>query len=133
MYTVPLTVTNDGTSPCYLLGYPTIAMYDTSGAVLAFVYTHTGDMVVTARPPNRVDLAPGSSAFATINKYRCDLGPGPEATSLTLVAPGDTTPWPIALIQYATLDFCGPGDPGSIVAVSPVAATLTATLNEGTG
>ncbi len=90
-------------------------------------------MVVTARPPSRVDLTPGSSAFATINKYRCDLGPGPHATSLALIAPGDITPWPIALVQYVTLDFCGPGDPGLIVVVSRVAATLGATLNEGAG
>ena len=59
MNTVPLMIANDGTSPCYLLGYPTIAMYDSNGTVLAFVYTHTGDMVVTARPPSRVDLTPG--------------------------------------------------------------------------
>jgi hypothetical protein len=132
MNTLPLVITNDGPN-CYLLGYPTIAMYDRNGTVLAFVYADTGDMVVTARTPSRVDLPPVSSAFVTINKYRCDLGPGSQAASLELIAPGETTPLTIALVQHVALDFCGPGDPGSVVVVSPVAATQGATLNEGTG
>jgi hypothetical protein len=133
MNPVSLTITNIGTGTCSLLGYPTIALFDTNGKALAFVYSHSGDMMVTARPPSAVDLAPGSSAFVTINKYRCDLGPGPRATALSLIVPGDSTQLRIALDQYATVYFCGSGDPGSTVVVSPIAETQAATLNEGTG
>ena len=95
------------------------AMYDRNRTVLTFVYTHTGDMVVTARPPSHVDLTPGFSAFASINKFRCDLGRDRKRSRSPSIAPGDPTPLTIALlVQYVALDFCGPGDPGSVVAVA---------------
>jgi hypothetical protein len=65
----------------------------------------------------------------TINKYRCDLEDKAAAGAVQLIPPGDAMPLQLALSPSAiSLAYCGPGDPGSIVSVSPVASTLRETL-----
>jgi hypothetical protein len=128
-HTLPLALTSRSARTCSLLGYPTVALLDAGGRELPFVYRRGGDQVVTSRPPGRVDLAPGAAAHATVNKYRCDLGNRGAAAAITLTLPDDPSPLRLALPSDAVLlAYCGPGDPGSVVSVSPFSATLQDTL-----
>jgi len=127
-HTLELTLTNTSRSGCYLFGYPGISLVDGSGRVLPLRYSRAGDQVVTSRPPGRVDLAPSDTAHVTVNKYRCDAGDLMEATVVRLIPP-DATSWlQLTITDNVPMDYCGPGDPGSTVYVSPVGATAGATL-----
>lgn len=124
-----LTLTNKSTRSCSLFGYPTVRLLDAAGRELPFDYLQAGDQVVTAHPPTRVDLPPASTAFVTLNKYRCDLGSQSTAGIVELSPPGDTAALQVILPSTALpLAFCGPRDPGSTVAVSPVGATFGDTV-----
>lgn len=126
---VPLTLTNVSTRSCSLLGYPHVALLDAAGQELPFRYAQSGDQVVTPHPPVRVDLPPGGAAHVTINKYRCDFGDRAMAKTVQLVPPGEVLPLQVSLAGPAfLLGYCGPGDPGAFVSISPVAATLSETL-----
>ncbi|HET7142184.1 MAG TPA: DUF4232 domain-containing protein, partial [Candidatus Limnocylindria bacterium] len=133
-HSLSLTLTNRSTQPCSLFGYPLISFFDAAGKQLPFDFQNSGDQVVTSKPPQLVVLAPGGAAYVTVNKYRCDAGEQGVAAGLRLGLPGDGTD-PLAPLQAdfspdtMRMAYCGPGDPGSTVAVSPVAATFLATLN----
>jgi len=125
---LPLTVTNASTRSCYLSGYPRVSLLDATGRELPFDVRHSGDQVVTSHPPTRVDLPPGSAAYVTINKYRCDRGDRGSASIVQLAPPNDATLLQATLTAAALqLGYCGPGDPGSIVSMSPIGATPAAT------
>lgn len=128
-HTLSLTLTNRAPTACDLFGYPTVALLDAAGHALPFVYQHTGDQMVTAHPPAWVTLTPGGVAYVTINKYRCDVETLGLTAAVQLTPPGDDVPLRLALAPGAMLlGYCGAGDPGSTVHVSPVGATLQATL-----
>jgi hypothetical protein len=127
-HSLSLKLTSTSGSRCVLRGYPIIALYDRDGSALPFVYTHAGDQVVTAQPPTQVNLAPGATAYVTINKYRCDGADREVASVVSLAAPGGPRPLRRPLRGYPILAYCGPGDPGSRVAVSPVAGSFQETL-----
>ena len=128
-----LTLTNEGQAPCYLFGYPGVTLYDSQGRVLPLAYKRGGDQVVTSSPPQRVDLAPGATGFVMINKNHC-VNDGAVATTLRLIPPDDTVSITLDVAGLRDLPagardfaYCGPGDPGSTVAISPVAPTGSAT------
>lgn len=123
-HTLSLTLTNRSARSCYLLGYPQVVALDAAGQRLPFDYRQAGDQVVTSRPPRRADLSPGSAAYVTINNYRCDEGDHGTVSTLRLVPPGDAMP-----LQTTNFGYCGPGQPGSIIFVSPVGATLQDTIH----
>lgn len=130
-HTLSLTLTNRSTGSCSLFGYPTVNEFDAAGAVLPFVYQDHGDQVVTASAPKRVELSPGGVAFVTLNKYRCDLGDRSLVSNVQLRLPDDDTPLELFLSASRTtvsLGYCGVGDPGSVVSVSPIAPTFEATI-----
>lgn len=127
-HSLALALTNTSTRSCSLFGYPTIRLLDAEGRELPFSYQQSGDQVVTSRPPLRVTLAPGDVAYATINKYRCDLGDRGTATTVALVLPGDTSVLTTVVPSSLNLGYCGSGDPGSTVSVSPFGASLDDTL-----
>jgi Protein of unknown function (DUF4232) len=127
-HTVPLTITNISSSGCSLFGYPQVALLDRTGRVLPLEYQTTGDQVVTAAPPAHVDLAPRGLAYVTVNKYRCDTTDLMQASILRLTPPGLTSSFSVSLAGNVPMDYCGPGDPGSIVHISPVAAMESATV-----
>jgi len=130
-HTLSLTLTNRSTRPCSLLGYPTAALFDAAGGELPFDYQQHGDQVVTSTAPRRVDISPGSMAFVTLNKYRCDLGDRAVASRVQLLLPTDATPLQATLsplVSAMSFGYCGPGDPGSIVSISPIAVTLSETI-----
>jgi hypothetical protein len=124
--TIPLALTNVSTAGCHLFGYPTVALLDGSGQALPFVYSNSGDQVVTADGPKWVDLAPGGAAYLLISKYRCDGG-AQRPAALLVTPPDGNEGVQLALLASIPFDFCGAGDPGSTVYVSPIASTYAGT------
>lgn len=128
-HSLALTLTNRSDATCVLFGYPTVTLLAGQGTVLPFDYRHAGDQVVTGRLPTRVVVPPGVRAYVTINQYRCDLGVRGQVTIVRLTPPADSTPLQLALTPAdRSLGYCGPGDPGSVLAVSPVASTFLDTM-----
>jgi hypothetical protein len=121
-------ITNISSSGCYLFGYPVIAVVDSAGRVLPFQYQTSGDQVVTSAAPRHVDLSARSLAYVTVNKYRCDLGDLMQASALRLMPPGLTSSFDVSLAGNVAMDYCGPGDPGSTVYISPVEPNFLATV-----
>jgi hypothetical protein len=126
--TVALTLTNTSQRACHLFGYPGISFVDASHRVLPFQYVHSGDQMITATPPVWVGLPPGAVAYASVNNYRCDMGDTMTAATVRLIAPDDTATLALSLDGARSVSWCGAGDPGSTVAVSPVEPALPDTL-----
>jgi len=116
---VPLTMTNVGPAPCVLGGYPTVTFFDAQNNLVPFTVVH-GDQEVTSQPPQSVVIMPGHAGYVLVNKYRCDLGDVSAATVIDVVPPGQSQ----TLHVSSSYPFCGPGDPGSVVAVSPIEPDL---------
>jgi Domain of unknown function (DUF4232) len=131
----PLSValTNRSATPCVVNGYPTVALLDAHGKRLPFRVSHSGDQMVTSRPPVAVRLLPRRSAFFVLNKYRCDLGNLKVAKKLRVALPDVRTParLTVAIPMYPVIGYCGGNDPGSVVTVSPIEPTLGAALAHG--
>jgi hypothetical protein len=131
----PLTVvlTNRGANPCTVNGYPTVALVDAGGKRLPFRVSHSGDQMVTPRPPVAVRVLPRRSAFFVLNKYRCDLGALEEARKLRVALPGvhTTARLTLTIASYLFIAYCGRDDPGSVVTVSPIEPNLGAALAHG--
>jgi len=126
--TLSLTLTNISATGCYLLGYPKVALVDAKGQVLPFKYLDAGDQVVTSALPEHVALAPATIAYVTVNKYRCDLGDLMQATVVRLGLPGETPLLAIPITDNISMTYCGSGDPGSTVYVSPIEPSFLATV-----
>lgn len=125
--TVVFTITNLGSGPCNFRGYPNVRLEDSSGHVLSFHYRDMGDQVITGNAARTVGVGPGATAYVAINKYRCDLRDQGISREAVVVPPGLNKPLNVTLPQYPVLAFCGPGQPGSIVDVSPVEPSALAT------
>jgi hypothetical protein len=123
---IVLRVRNEGPS-CRVHGYPTIALLDGNGKVLPFVYRRGGGMMVTPRAPKPVVVRAGRSAWILLEKYRCDLGGDRFSTAARIGLPGAEGRIELTFPPSGGFDYCGKGDPGSVVFVSPVAPTLRAT------
>jgi Protein of unknown function (DUF4232) len=118
-------VMNRASRTCRLRGYPKVAFEDRAGRI-PFVITHRGDQMVTNEPPVTVVLRPRAAAYVLLNHYRCDLGDRRIATILRIGASR------LRLTdRYRRVRWCGKGDPGSTLAVSPFEPTLAATLHRG--
>jgi hypothetical protein len=103
-------------------GYPTIRLIDRAGRVQPFRIAHSGDQMVTNRKPRTIRLRPGGSALVMLNQYRCDLGGVTVSRELQLGLPGRRGPWLRIATTGHELSYCGRGDPGSVVHVSPIGA-----------
>ena len=129
-HSLALKLVNRSGSVCFFDGYPSVSLRDRTG-VLPFVITHRGDQMVTSHRPTRFLVAPGRSAFVLLNHYRCDHG-GLRGAARVIIGVAETHPAAAIVLKvtdpYRTLSYCGAGDPGSTVAVSPFAPTLRATL-----
>jgi len=125
-----LTLTNKGSTACFLFGYPGISLYDAQGQLLPLTYQWGGDQEVTSAPPSRVGLAPGGTAYVLINKYRCDLGEVESATTHTLIPPDDTSALTLNMRDASVSEStCVPGADGVTLAISPVEPSIQATLS----
>jgi uncharacterized protein DUF4232 len=131
---IALSLVNRGAAACAVRGYPAVELSDANG-VIPFVYSHRGDAVVTARPPRRVLLRPGGSAYVLLDKFRCDLGDRRVSTRVRLWIEGASARGRPVPLSGMRISLCKPGIPaeGRVVHVSPFEPTLTATLRRPTG
>ena len=120
-----LRLVNRGSGTCRVRGYPNIVLQDRHGRI-PFVITHRGDQMVTSKPPVTITVRPHRAAYVLLNNYRCDLGGRRSATLLRIGASTLHLTDP-----YRRPNWCGKGDRGSILAVSPYEPTLRATLAHG--
>jgi hypothetical protein len=123
-HTLTFVLTNRGTATCELNGYPRIVFADARGR-LPFVIRHGGDQMLTTRPPHLVRVAPGRRAYAAVNKYRCDRGDKREPDKALLMPPGESTTLSVPVTGWF-FGWCGRGDPGSTVSVTPIEPTARA-------
>jgi hypothetical protein len=121
--TADFVVTNISQRSCYLNGYPTIDLRDQGGRSLPFTYRHHGDQMVTNARPRPVVLRSGGHAYIRINKYRGDLGDKAETPAAAITPPATGASFRVPLGNRRDFGYCGVGDPGSIVSVSPVVST----------
>jgi Protein of unknown function (DUF4232) len=125
-----IVLTNRGAKPCVLDGYPRVALLDARDKQLPFRISHSGDQMVTSHPPVAVRVLPHRSAYFVVNKYRCDLGDLGVAKKLRIALPGSQTAarLTVKIPTYPVIAYCGRGDPGSTVTVSPIEPTLASAL-----
>jgi hypothetical protein len=116
-----ITVTNAGTSPCTVDGYPAMALFSGSGAPLTVTLVNGLSVSISTpanAPPSSFSVAPSSTAQFAYQFSDVPVGsetscPTSEAASVTM--PGATTASPA--FQLA-IDPCGNGT----IRVSPVYA-----------
>ena len=125
-HTLALRLVSQSASSCVLKGYPSVTLSDRAGPV-PFLIRHGGDQMITSRPPTRVLVRPGRGAFVLMNHYRCDRG-DLRATTVVKIGLRGHTRREIATLRltdpYRMPNYCGPGDPGSVLTVSPFEPTL---------
>jgi hypothetical protein len=136
-HTLALRLANRGTQTCVFDGYPRVTLYNAASAI-PFVITYGGDQMISSRPPKPVVVRRGGHAFVVINKYRCDRGAVPGTGTRRIRISSGTRAAETASITFGSLhtipmpyripDFCGRGDPGSTLAVSPFVGTVRAAL-----
>jgi hypothetical protein len=124
-----LRLTNRGHAACTLFGYPVVSLADAGGHSLPFRFSHRGSRTVTGAAPPLVELEPGGTAVVLISKYRCDRRAVRAAVSLRVRLPYERTAAALPLRRgSSTGQFCGVGDPGSTLDISPFEPRLDATL-----
>ena len=129
---VLLTLTNTGSAPCFMFGYPGISLLDADGRALAFEFARSGDQVVTSKPPQRVALPVNGTAYVMINKTNCMTRAGSgAAASIRLIPPDDVGALTVLRPSNRGLGYCGPGDEGSTVHISPVEPSEDTTFQRG--
>ena len=125
-HTLSLTLTNSSRAGCHLFGYPGVSFVDPGGRVLPLRYIWGGDQVVTSSKPVMVDVPAGGTAYVLVNKYRCDTTDLMQGAAVRLIPPDERTFLQVSIMDNVPMDYCGPGDPGSIVYVSPVEPSFDA-------
>jgi len=129
-HTLALRLGNRGAKSCVVNGYPKVTAYDRAGAI-PFALRDGGDQMITSRGPAHVVVRPGRAAFVVLNHYRCDFGGLRGATTVRIGLPGARRA-PTASIKitdpYRRPNYCGKGDAGSTLTVSPFEPTLRAAL-----
>jgi hypothetical protein len=121
-------LTNTG-EPCRLRGYPALVFADAGSHRIDFRVTHRPDRMVGGKPSSGLSLPTGSEAWFAMDKFRCDRGDR-EHVHLTSIRPSGATGG-VTIDGPRQWAYCGPGDPGSAVVVSPFEPTLGATLRAG--
>ena len=129
-HTLALRLVNRSGSSCVLDGYPDVRLSDRLGLV-PFVIRHGGDQMITSHRPMPVVVPPRRAAVVALNHYRCDRG-GLRAATRVQMRFADRRQTGTASVTitdpYRTPDYCGAGDAGSILTVSPFESTLQAAL-----
>jgi hypothetical protein len=119
-HTVVLRLANPG-GPCLLDGYPQVSLADRSGRI-PFALRYVGDQMITGRRPRPFVVGGRDAAYLAVNKYRCDLGPVRTETALQI------GPLTVSLAAVPReVAWCGHGDPGSVVDVTPFEPSIAAT------
>ena len=121
-------LTNAG-SRCVLDGYPLIQFADADGVAIPFALSQTGDQMVTGTSGHPMVIERGGSAWIVLNKYRCDLGDRTAVETIEVRLPGAGAVGAVAA-RDSGWAYCGSGDPGSTVHVSPFEPRLLAALRQ---
>jgi hypothetical protein len=129
-HTLALRLVNRG-HDCVLDGYPLVSVHDRSGAI-PFTMRNGGDQMITNRRPRPVLVRTSASAVVLLNNYRCDLGGRRTASSVRLLLPKPQASRGTLVLKLSstarTVSWCGYGDPGSTLTVSPFEPTIRAAL-----
>ena len=130
-HTLALRLVNHGSRTCALAGYPRVRLLDRRG-VIPFPIER-GDQMITHRPPKSVLVHPDGSAFVILNKNTCV---NPVASSVarttTVITIGMLAVPSVAVLKvprrvpfpWRVPDYCGKGQVGSTIAVSPFEPTV---------
>lgn len=121
--------TNRSTKTCSIQGYLTVSLYDSAGATLPFTFGHRETQEITGAAPHLVLVAPGAAAFGALDKYRCDIHTDGEVTTARLTPPNGGGALVLDLHRGPVWGYCGMGDPGSFVALTPIESTWRALLS----
>jgi hypothetical protein len=116
---------------CRLRGYPTVALADANGELLPFQVADSGDQMVTNAPPGPFTIPSRGDAWIGLDKYRCDVGDHRLVSTLDVQVPGGSG---TAMLSGPASDdwgYCGAGDPGSTIDVSPFEPTLARAFSHG--
>jgi hypothetical protein len=119
-------VTNISARNCTVEGYPTVYLYAGTRLLPVSIARGSGPYVTHARP-RPVALAPGSSAYFIVAKYRCDVQTVAAASSFAILIPGIPGEWrrdAVGPSDSQVLQYCQ--GPGNVVAVSPLGPSLRA-------
>jgi hypothetical protein len=122
-HTATFVLTNRSQHTCVLDGYPHVQLLDERRRLLRFRYSHTGDQMITSRPPQRIVVRPGGRGFFALNKYRCDIKATAIARIVRVQLPGQTRWLRLWLPAYPLLDYC-PEKPSLIITLSPLVESL---------
>jgi hypothetical protein len=133
-HTLLLRLQNDGRRACAVSGFPRVIFNDRRGRI-PFLINHHGDQMILARRPRLITVRPGDAVWVALDKYRCDRG-GTRAPTTLLISSvaGNAARFAFKRTMpfaYRTPDYCGEGDPGSIITVSPFAATPRNAMGRG--
>ncbi|HEV2374549.1 MAG TPA: DUF4232 domain-containing protein [Streptosporangiaceae bacterium] len=123
--TVVLAVGNSSARRCELDGYPVVSLAAAHGPALPFRYRDHGDQMLTSARPYPVVLVPGGRAYFGVNKDTCAGRSSATAGYLAMFPLGQLRH---SLPRYPVLGYCGTGDPGHVVDISPVEPTALAVL-----
>jgi hypothetical protein len=127
--TLVLVFRNISATACDMRGYPGIALVDSRGLRLSFVYRQGGDQMLTSAPPGLVRLQPGGYAYSALNKNSCVSFARTSAARAEVTPPGQHEP--LVLTLPYCLGYCGPGDPGHAIDIAPVESTSAGVLAHG--
>lgn len=97
----PLTLTNKGTSPCVMEGFPGVSVLDGAGTQIGPSATNA-----TTTPPTAVTLAPGAQASTVLHTLNGPLNGQAclaKSTSIRVYPPNDYT----AIVVPGTFEICG--------------------------
>jgi Protein of unknown function (DUF4232) len=136
-HTLALRLVNRGSRTCALDGYPRVRLLDRRG-VIPFPIKHGHDQMITTRPPKQVVVRHGGSAFMILNKNTCVNAVSSSVGRSTTVIKVGMLGVPSAAVlrvprrvpfPWRVPDYCGKGQVGSTIAVSPFEPTVRAALN----
>jgi uncharacterized protein DUF4232 len=117
------TITNVGTKPCALDGYPNVILLDRSGTPIPFTYDRGGDQMVTPDPPSVVQIDPGEKAYLMINTTSCETGTRRTAWAIRVTPPGASEALESSFGRHRIMGFCGRRWPSS-VHISPIEPSI---------
>lgn len=132
-HTLALRLVSHEAAECTLSGYPRIVFSDAHG-VMSFRFKDGGDQMLSARSPKPIAIKPGGTAYVLLNKNACVSGALRTATTLRIKfgrAGTASFAFPKVMpFRFRVPDYCVDAhDPGSVITVSPVVASVQAALN----
>lgn len=129
-HSLALNLKNVSGETCHLDGYPGISFVDTTARELPLTYRRGGDQMVTSSPPANVNLPADSTAYVLLNQMACEFSTKDMAVALHLIPPNATSSLELGYDQIngSIMAYCGTGDPGSVLDISPVEPTAGATF-----